>query len=204
MKPKVMSAVPNMGHIHHLTVNSLFALPSVTEAELHYESIAGSLIYDARNEFCSMAVKGNYDYVMFIDSDMVFPANVINKLIALNADVATAVCYGRIGQHNPQVYTEMKPTTWYRKETASKRPKSVDGIFKIKACGMACCLVSVGLIREMFRRNINPFEPFGHLGEDFSFCVRAHKMGAVMLADGSIPIGHVGESVFTKADWVQG
>lgn len=199
-KPKVLVAVPCMATIPYETVVALMNIKS-DRAELHLEFISGSLVYDSRNEFCSMAVKGNYDYIMFIDSDMVFPGNIIDRLMALDADIATAVCYGKVEPHNPQVYTEMKPTTWYRKKTISQRPASMDGVFKIKACGMACCLVSVGLVKEMFRRNINPFEPFGHLGEDFAFCVRAHKLGAVMLADGSINIGHIGREIFTKEHW---
>ena len=202
-KPKVMVAVPCMKEINYRTVRSLFALPRVTNAELHYESIEGSLVYIARNDFCEMAVTQGYDYIMFIDSDMVFPSNVINKLIALDADVATAVCYGRTGNHAPQVYSEMKPATWFRKNPISKRCDNVDGIFEIKGCGMACCLIGVGLIREMLKRNIRPFEPFNGLGEDFAFCVRARKLGAVMLADGSIPIGHIGEAIYTKEDWVK-
>lgn len=203
-KPKVMIAVPCMEKIDYETVMCLMKLPAgTTKADVHARFISGSLIYDARNTFCMDAVKEKFDYIMFIDSDMLFPANVIDRLIDLNADIATAVYYGRTGNYAPQVYTEMLPTTEQRLETVSQRPDNVDGVFEIKACGMACCLVSVGLIKEMFARNINPFEPFGHLGEDFSFCVRAYDLGAEIVADGTIPIYHKGIAYYGKEHWVK-
>ena len=204
IKPKVMVAVPCMEKIDWETVLALFNLPRGTKnAEVHFVPHSGSLVYNARNIFCNTAVQEDYDYIMFIDSDMIFPANVIDKLLALDADVATAVCYGRAGNHNPQVYVEMQPATKDNPNTVSRRPDSVEGVFEIRACGMACCLVGVGLIKEMQSRGINPFEPFGNLGEDFSFCVRAQALGAEMYADGTIPIYHKGVAYYGKEHWVK-
>lgn len=203
-KPKVMVAVPCMEKIDWETVTALLNLPAGTKnAELHMRTKNGSLIYDARNDFCTQAVREKFDYIMFIDSDMIFPSNIIDKLLALDADIATAVCYSRQGKHNPQVYTQMLPSDDEHPFTRSTRATDVEGVFEIKACGMACALVSVGLIREMFNRNINPFEPFGHLGEDFSFCVRANELGAEIVADGSIPILHKGVAYYGKDEWVR-
>lgn len=201
-KPRVYVAVPCMKEIPFETV---FALTHLTSelADMELDFIEGSLVYDARNEFCRRAVQNGFDYIMFIDSDMVFPAKVVDRLLRHDADIVTAVCYGRTGKHEPQVYKEMKPSTWYRKYVIVDRCTDVDGVFSIKACGMACCLIKTDLIKKMFNRNMNPFDPFGHLGEDFSFCVRARRFKAKMIADGTITIGHVGKEVFTKEDWVK-
>lgn len=200
MKPKVMVAVPCMKELPFETVYALLHLRSEV-ADLELDFIEGSLVYDARNEFCRRAVQNGFDYIMFIDSDMVFPLKVVDKLLALNADVATAVCYGRTGKHEPQVYKEMKPSTWYRKYVIVDRCTDVEGVFPIKACGMACCLIKTSLIKKMYKHNWNPFDPFGHLGEDFSFCARARRLKAKILADGSMTIGHIGVKAFTKEDW---
>ena len=200
-KPKIMVAVPCMETIPYQTVVSLMALQA--DAELHLEFISGSLVYDARNQFCEKAVNEGYDYLMFIDSDMTFPANTITTLLRHDADIATAVCYGRIGTHSPQVYVDMKPKGLFRKEPLCKRAENINGVFPIKACGMACCLIKTNVIRKAIKKYGYPFEPFGGLGEDFAFCYRINKLGAWMVADASIPIGHIGVTEYTAKDWVK-
>lgn len=201
-KAKVMVAVPCMDYIHYLTAISLGGLPNATDAEVHLRYKSGSLVYIARNAFCEEAVNGGFTHLLFIDSDMVFPPKTLQYLLNHDKDIATAVCYARSGNHEPQVYTEMKPAT----ETENfhyVRAENVDGVFPIEACGMAVCLIKTDLIRKMLEDNVNPFEPFGCLGEDFSFCVRAREYGAEIVADGTFPIGHVGSAIFTKEDWIK-
>lgn len=44
----------------------------------------------ARNEVCAEVLKGNEDYLLFLDADMVHPADLIERLLAVRADVVTA------------------------------------------------------------------------------------------------------------------
>ena len=42
------------------------------------------------------------------------------------------------------------------------------------------------------------FTPIGNVGEDIAFCWRARQCGYKILADPSISLGHVGQSIFSK------
>jgi len=201
-KPKILVGIPCMEKVCSLTDISVGNLPNATDAEIHLRYGDGSLVYVSRNALCQEAVEGDYTHLFFVDSDMVFPPKTLTWLLAHDKDIATAVCYARGGNHEPQVYTDMKPATKKRGAVAV-RATDVDGVFPIKACGMAVCLIKVDLIRKMFENGINPFEPFGGMGEDFSFCVRAQKLGASMIADGTFPIGHIGTYIYTKKDWIR-
>ena len=197
---KVLIGMPTLGEIPVKTVASLLSLDKPQGSEIGF--VNNSLVYDARNELCQRAVKGGFDYLFFLDSDMIFPADTLTKLMALNTDIATAVCYARQGKHEPCVYSKLVKRNLFHESSSECFTDVSQGIFDIAGCGMAVCLIKIDVVKKLVKKyKGTPFEPFGNMGEDLAFCYRARKLGYKIKADGTIPIGHIGEAVITKKDY---
>ena len=201
---KVLIGMPNIGGIPPKTVASLLQLVKRINPQVMF--LSSSLIYDARNDIALEAINGGYDELLFIDSDLVFPDDCYEKLKALDADIATGIYYGRAGKHNPIVYQRVEPMEVNDKNIipAEATPFQVipEGTFEVKGCGMGMCLIQVEVLKELCERSNNtPFEPFRGLGEDLAFCYHATHSGFHIKANSYIPLGHIGERVYTKEDW---
>ena len=68
---KTMIAVPCMDQVPVPFCQRLARLQKVGECTLAMK--AGSLIYTSRNDLATRAIQGDFDYVFWLDSDMVFP-----------------------------------------------------------------------------------------------------------------------------------
>lgn len=196
---KVLIGIPTTGAIPIKTVQSLMSLKRPAESAFYFESF--SLVYFARNDICDALLKEDWDYLLFVDSDMVFPPDSFERLMALNADIATAVYYGRSGKHQPQVYSRIYPRTNEALQICERFTEVPDGVFEVEGCGMGLCLIKREVIEAVTKEWYAPFEPLPGLGEDFSFCYKARERGFKILADSTIEVGHIGEKVYTKEDY---
>lgn len=199
---KILIGMPCMDSIPTQTVGALMGLIKPPETEVQF--LANSLVYDARNRICQRAVSGGFTHLLFIDSDMIFPDDAIDRLLSLETDIATGVYYGRKGKHEPQVYKKVKPRGLFGTSGTAERITDPKGVFDIEACGMGLCLIKTACIKAVIDRYIAPFEPIKGLGEDFSFCYRAHKLGFKAKADARFEVGHIGQKIYTAADFIRG
>ena len=75
-------------------------------------------LYDARDRICAKAVAGRYDYMMQLDTDQVFPADGLEKLLSMNKDICTGVYVGKEPEHRPVLFTDL------RRRTPDEPPRS--------------------------------------------------------------------------------
>lgn len=71
----------------------------------------GSLIYSSRNQLASKALEDGADYVLWLDSDMVFnPTTLLLLLkdIEEGADFVTGVYYRRTAPFSPVIFKELE------------------------------------------------------------------------------------------------
>lgn len=196
---KILIGIPCMDKIPIETIASLQALKKTDDCEIQY--VSNSLVYDARNQLAQEAMSRGFDYLLFIDSDMVFPADVLTRLIADKKDIVSGVYYARKGNHFPVIFSKVRPKTLFRKQIAEKFFTVPEGIFEIKGCGMGMCLIKVSALRKIFDRYKEPFRPLKLLGEDLSFCYRATKRGFKIYADANVELGHVGTKIYGRKDY---
>lgn len=196
---KILIGMPCMATIPYEVCTSLLGLdkPDGTLTEF----VSNSLIYDARNMLAQDAVKGGFDYLLFLDSDITFPKDLINRLLVHGKPIVSGVYYARRGNHFPVIFSEIRPKTWLRKQKAEKIKNVPNGLFEIKGCGMGCCLIKTEVLKKMLDKGFEPFKPMNYLGEDVSFCYRASKLGYKMYADSNIELGHIGDKIYTKRDY---
>ena len=197
---KILVCMPNMGTIKNKTVASMIAMDKTENTK--WCMIGGSLIYDARDICVDTAIKEDFDYLMFIDSDIEFEPDAMLKLLDRNKDIVTGIYYKRGGDHSPVVYRHIAPLEVGTRKVTCVTETDVDRpFFKVEGCGMGFCLIKVEVFKKLLEKYPTCFTPIDGLGEDLSFCYRAIQEGYEIWADGEIPLNHWGEIAFGRASW---
>lgn len=105
---KVLVAVPCMDQVPAQFAQSIATLNSVGECSIAFQM--GSLVYDSRNALAANALKMEADYVLWLDSDMVFPPDVLERLMKDRdkGDIITAVYYRRVAPYSPVLLDKLE------------------------------------------------------------------------------------------------
>lgn len=194
---KIMIAVPCMDQVPVAFCNSLAMLKRVEDTKL--VMIAGSLIYSSRDQLATMAIQKEADYVLWLDSDMVFRPDTLismfNTVQDKDIDILTGLYFRRVPPYSPVLFDKLD----YNAETNAidfTEFKAIpDEIFEVGGCGFGCVFMDTQVFLEVQSKHGNMFAPIGHNGEDIAFCVRARDCGFKIYCDPSIICGHVGYSV---------
>ena len=171
------------------------------EGECVISFIIGSLIYESRNNFAKQAIQLDCDYVLFLDSDMIFPQDLIPKMLRhmeAGKDIVSGVYYRRRLPFTPVLFKTLHidgaDSSW---EGYDNYPK--DGPFELDAVGMGCCMIKKDVLLEIgLNEGGQWFTPLIGFGEDLSFCSRAKKYGFKVWADPEIQCGHVGQVIVDR------
>lgn len=175
---------------------SLATLNKVEECVVAFQM--GSLIYNSRNYLATAAVKMEADYILWLDSDMVFPSDTLERLWKDRdkGDIVTGIYYRRVEPYKPVLYSRLdiddNGCQWENCEDIK------DEIFEVEGCGFGCVLTPTNVFIDVMNRFGNMFAPINGVGEDLSFCWRAKQCGYNIVADPGIPLGHVGHYVVDR------
>jgi GT2 family glycosyltransferase len=148
-----------------------------------------SLVYTAREEAAKTFLEGDYDALLFVDSDMVVPVDLLTKLIEADKDIVSALAFKRVPGYEPCIFKECN------EQDAKFYLDYPKGLVEIEGVGMACTLIK----RKVFETVQEPwFFPHKILGEDLSFCVRARAAGFRIYADTELICGHCNVETITN------
>lgn len=193
---KIMIAVPCMDQVPVPFCYSLAMLRLVGECKLTMKS--GSLIYTARNELATEAIKQDMDYVFWMDSDMVFrPDTLVRMMDTLqknDIDILTGLYFRRVPPYSPVLFDQLEMDAdggckW------SEFREIPDSLFEVGGCGFGCVLMRTEVFLDVQSKHGNMFAPIMNNGEDLAFCWRARDCGVKIWCDPSVICGHVGYSV---------
>lgn len=169
------------------------------EFQVDVELIPGTVIHDLRFALAERAIKGKYDYILWIDSDMVFNSFVLYDLLEADKDIVTAVCFMRRSPYEPCIYSKLRMGATLEEDQIEKYFDYPDGVFEVEACGMAMCLMKVVVLEDIITKVGQPFFPVKSdhrtLGEDLSFCFNARRAGHKIWATSKPKVGHIGKMV---------
>lgn len=201
---RTLIGIPCMDMVHTATMQSLLEMRK--PGEVDWCLPCSSLVYDARNEIAQRAVDGGYDYVLWLDSDMMFEPGLMEELLADLTDgreMVTAVAFKRTTPFTPCIYREIGIRTDADGRKAAEavgfRDYPRDSVFEVGACGFACVMMTTALLRRVMDRFGRwPFSPVPGFGEDLSFCLRAKEAGETIWADSRPYMGHVGTFVYSR------
>ena len=185
-----------MDMVHTQFLRSILGMRAIGVCE--YSLTQSSLIYDARNLLAAKAVNEGFDRVLWLDSDMIFDTDLMERLSARldeGYDFVSGLYFTRRDPVRPVLF---KSTHVEVLENGTRQPKAdyyydypKDSLFEIAAVGFGAVMMTVDLIREVGKLGL-PFSPQLGFGEDLTFCRKVEGIGKKMWCDSSIKLGHIG------------
>ena len=134
----------------------------------------GALIEDNRNSLIQMFWG---DWIFFIDDDMTFWPEDIEKIISHDLDVVCGLYFRGQSPHEPLIYRDNQYANYLS-----------GALIEIDACAMGFTKIKRSVIESI---GDNPFTRIGRMGEDLSFCKRAKDKGFKVFCDTSVQPKHL-------------
>jgi len=173
----------NMVCFHTLNTNDAVSL-KISE---------GTLIANQRAELTLDAMREQCSHILFIDSDMRFPQDLISRLLAHDLDIIATNCARRRMPTGPtaQVY---KPDG--ERELVWTMPES-KGLQEVHSVGMGVMMIKSSVFKalsEPWYETPWRHDKRGYIGEDVFFCRKAREDGFKIWIDHDVSkeIGHIG------------
>jgi hypothetical protein len=180
---------------HALCLAEMVKLNTMNNLDTHVVMEASTILLTQRERLATEARNIGAEYMLWIDSDMVFPATTALRLLAHKEPVVAAnyvrrqlpakgVAYETIGDWNNPLPFEPQ-----------------DELAPVEGIGMGCMLVKTSILEEIPQ----PWFEFGwtpesndHLGEDMIFCQKMAQAGYTVKVDTqlSMEMRHLGTWAF--------
>lgn len=195
---KVFIAVPCMDQLPARFAQSLSMLKRAGDTQVGFE--IGSLVYFSRNNLAKAAIKAEADWVLWLDSDMTFPPDLLQRMLKICEDNGLDFLSGLYFRRNPPYSTVLYDRLEATEKGASFTTfESVpDGLFEIGGCGFGGVLMKADVLMDVMGKFKRMFDPLDGMGEDLSFCWRARQCGYKLYCDSSLEMGHVGYAEITR------
>lgn len=199
---KTFIAIPCLEQVPSLFMQSLAMLRRAGDTEIGIE--VGSLVYAARNNLAQAAIKSEADQVLWLDSDMVFTPDFLERMSQVayenDIDILTALCFRRKPPFTPTIYDMLEYNG--QKCSYTQFLSIPEERFRVGGCGMAGVLMGTDVLMSVFSKfEGRAFDPLMGMGEDISFCWRARQCGYDIWCDPEITMGHVGNFVITRSQF---
>jgi hypothetical protein len=153
----------------------------------------GTLIANQRAELSLDAMREGCSHVLFIDSDMRFPQDMISRLLKHDLDIVATNCARRRMPTGPtaQIYKENGD-----RELVWTMPEST-GLQEVGSVGMGVMMIKAGVFKalsEPWYETPWRHDKRGYIGEDVFFCRKAREAGFKIWIDHDVSkeIGHIG------------
>lgn len=202
MDKKILIAVPCMDMVSARFAQCLTTLKKTGQCTVSF--LIGSLIYDSRNKLAGMAVQMEADYILWLDSDMVFRPDTLERMLAVldehpEIDVLSGLYFRRGAPFTPVLFEKLEINEEGLLDFADYEDVP-DEIFEIAGCGFGCVLMRTDMLLDIAAKEGGGmwFSPLANAGEDCSFCIRARREGYRIFCDPSIDLGHMGYAAVTK------
>lgn len=151
-------------------------------------------IIENRNVLISYCINNNYDFMFFLDTDVIPPIDSIEKLIRHNKDITAGIYLANQNINNKvsllPVLRGLSDYQDYSKIIQLEEIKE-DKFFEIFGCGFGCCLIK----KQVFEKVKLRFNLHLDSSEDFIFCYDARvKHGFKTFVDTSVKCTHYAAS----------
>lgn len=163
---------------------------------VRYES--GPLLDKARNQIVADFLQRDEDWLLMLDSDMVFPHTLLEDMHRwtnkVHVPVLGALCWALLDSGPAPTIFKVEDD----KHFVRQKPPLQKGLVRVGATGAACLLTHRSVF-EIVGKNLRPEERwFDRLyidgvptGEDVSFCARVYNQNIPMYVHTGIEVGHL-------------
>lgn len=156
----------------------------------------GTLLPDMRNALAAEAIKEGATHILWLDTDMAFPPDTLERLYQHGKPIVGA---GYSQRKDPAKPVAAKDGVWLYTEEDSVGLEEVDYV------GQGCLLVETAVYEHLEKpwHSLAWHPEQGRMiGEDVYFCRKARAIGASTFIDHDLTkqIGHIGYRTFTYRD----
>ena len=188
--PQIAIAYPSGDMVHADFALALAGLClSMHPLETTVINTKSSIVAEARNMAVQRAREAEAQYLLFLDSDMIFPQSALHRLLLHQKDVVGAVYTKRVAPYD--LLGTVLPNTV---------PPGDDGLVEMLRLPTGCLLIKMSVfdvLPQPWFRFLVDEENGSLLGEDYAFCDMARMAGFKLWADFSLSqeIGHIGQQI---------
>lgn len=199
---RTLIAIPCLDMVHTLFFASMLSMRKPEGTEVAIASC--SLVYESRHTLAMKAVNEGFDRVLWLDSDMTFDPDMLERFSAdldQGLDFVCGLFFTRKNPIKPCIYEVCRPR---KKKTGEIIPvvesfrEIPENLFEIEGCGFAAVMMTTDLIRSA---GPLPFFPAEGFGEDLTFCRKVRAAGKKLYCDPTIKVGHIGTQIISEATW---
>jgi GT2 family glycosyltransferase len=195
MYPRVALAIPTYtGKVDNDFLQSVATLDKTGPFQLEIFQSKRLVVHYAREKIAERIVEEGFDYIWWLDDDMVFPPDTLTRLLAHQKPFVSALAYQRKEPYHTCLFD------WIDIKTApeggsfqSLNNIENTGLRKIAASGSACVLVSTEIFKKT--KDKRPWFSNKVFGEDMAFCKLATDNGYQIYGDTDLIIGHIGDPI---------
>lgn len=191
---KLSILVPTRDQVHSAFAFALTQLIKTTEnlgIETYLFFNSSTVLLTQREQLVKSSIEAGADYMLWLDSDMVFPSTTAIRLLSHEKNIVGCNYKKRSIPQTPVAYKTIGDwDSWV--------PLEVDqGLVEVEGVGMGCLLIK----SELFTKIKKPYFEFTYeeindswLGEDFNLLKKFARMGEKTYVDTTLSteIGHLG------------
>lgn len=190
---RTLIAIPAMEQIFTITAECLANLQTFGEVQTKF---AVRMPVDiARNTLAKYALENSFDRILWIDSDMTFNSDLMERLGADIDEGYDLVCGLFFKRKFPVEPVISKRLTTDPPQSVPYLDYPKDSLFRVAGCGFGAVMMRTEILKDL---EDAPFKLLPEMSEDYSFCARIAKRGRRMACDSRVKVGHVGLSVFSE------
>ena len=190
---KILIAIPTAKYIETDTFKSVFNFIKPDGYELDFECFYGYRIDQVRNLMAHYTKINDYDYIFFIDADMVIPPDAIVKLLNQNVDIIGA-------PYRQRSLEVIVPEVYFAPENGGSRNATVEEliyapeVFPVDSIGFGCVLIKSEVLKNMdyphfdYKHSIDFKDS---VSEDTYFCRKARAYGHETYCLKTVTPGHI-------------
>ena len=213
MKRVFVGILNNWPYLHSYFVKSLMEIVmhchkvmGETQIQVDFDFCWGAYVDAMRNEAVNRCMKGQYDYLIMFDADMVYPKDVVQRLIAHDKDVVNGVYYWKVLKQTkegpkayaPHVYLKRKQDM-FDEGTDMHRYDPIDinrieqDLVEVDALGGGGMCIKRHVLEKIGPPYFScQWEDSSWIsGEDMRFCKSAKDNGFKVWCDLTLQFGHL-------------
>lgn len=203
-KSKLAVCIPTRDTLHSAHAMCLLELVkfnTMNNIDTHVFMNASTVLLTQREQLATTAIELDSEYVLWLDSDMTFPATTAVRLLAHNEPVVAANYVKRTSPLKAVAYKSIGDWSSWLSFDKTETLAEVEGV------GMGCFLMKT----EIFTKIAKPWFEFkwspesnDYLGEDMNLCKKIADVGYKIKIDTALSheIRHLGTYGFGPGDLI--
>lgn len=209
-----MIGIPAQDTVPTLFLLNLIQVISYTrknvKCELSVSAKSGVRTDRNRNVILKQAIERGFDYVLWFDTDMIYPVDIIKQYLRVKKfDVIGCLYFKRPPPHDPVVFIKNKTSKTKPYNAIDPSSLEPENVYPVDALGYGGMMVKMEVYKKLGQKRWThygynyhlPYEAEDRLTHDLVFCQDCKEAGYNILVHGSVRPGHIATKVITEDDY---